>query len=114
MVDAPGFSTIAKDQLFGKEKLPFLDDTTKMDNQTILAGITQCHSILNYLGYWPDEKLTRPSKIFGINSDASHIVHGFFCQGILSADDRLCKKARAIYEYYGKTNNVFQVLFDEE
>ena len=51
-----------------------------------------------------------------IRSDSgfSNIVHGYFCQGILSADDRLCKKARAIYEYYGKTNNVFQVVFDEE
>lgn len=105
--------SITKDQLFGKEKLPFLNSFSDVNKQTIFEGIAQCHALLNSLGYWPDEKLTRPSKIFGINSDASHIAHGFFCHGILSADDRLCRKARAIYEYYGKTDNVFQVVFDK-
>ena len=104
-------ASISKDQLFGKEKLPFFDSTE--NKQTIFEGIVQCHTLLNYLGYWPDDKLTRPSKIFGINSDASHIAHGFFCNGILSADDRFCRKARAIYEYYGKTDNVLQVVFEK-
>lgn len=105
---------ITKDQLFGKEKLPSLNNNPGENKQSIFEGIAQCHTLLNQLGYWPDEKLTRPSKIFGINSDASHIAHGFFCNGILSADDRLCRKARAIYEYYGKTDNVFQLVFDEK
>ena len=105
--------SITKDQLFGKEKLPFLNNKTDKNNQTFFEGIIQCHALLNHLGYWPDEKLTRPSKIFGINSDASHIAHGFFCSGILSADERLCQKAKAIYEYYGKTDNVFQLVFDK-
>ena len=39
----------------------------------------------------------------------THIAHGFFYKGIISADDRLCRKAKAIYEYYGKTNNVGSV-----
>lgn len=53
--------------------------------------------------------MIHPSKRLKRNLDA----HGFFCNGILSADDRLCRKARAIYEYYGKTNHVFQVAFDK-
>ncbi len=106
-------ASISKDQLFGKEKLSFLNNDSKESKQTIFEGIVQCHALLNHLGYWPDEKLTRPSKIYGINSDASHIAHGFFCDGILSADDRLCRKARAIYEYYGKIDNVYQVVFDK-
>lgn len=105
--------SISKDQLFGKDKLPFLTNRTEESKQTVVEGIVQCHTLLNHLGYWPDEKLTRPSKIFGINSDASHIAHGFFCTGILSADDRLCRKARAMYEYFGKTDSVFQLVFEK-
>ena len=107
-------ASITRNQLFGKEKLSFLSNDSNEIKQTVFEGIVQCHALLNHLGYWPDEKLTRPSKIFGINSDASHVAHGFFCNGILSADDRLCRKASAIYEYYGKTDNVYQLSFDEK
>jgi len=88
---------ITKDQFFGKERMPFLSD---YDNWPLFLGISQCHSVLNYLGYWPDEGLKKISKIYGINSDSSHIGHAAFCTGIISADDRLCKKAKAIYDYF--------------
>lgn len=100
--------SVTKDQLFGKHKL-LLDNGLTDTTQSIFEGIAQSHAILNYLGYWPDEKLTRLSKIYGINSDASHIAHGFFCNAIVSADDRLCKKASAIYSYFGKVGGVYQV-----
>lgn len=104
--------SITKDQLFGKEILPFISPKNADKKQIIFLAIVQCHSALNFLGYWPDEGLPKISKIFGINSDASHIAHSFFCSGIISADDRLCKKTKAIYEYFGKNKNVFQVKID--
>ncbi len=86
-----------KDQFFGKEKMPFYNGC---DIWSTFLGISQCHSALNYLGYWPDKGLKKISKIHGINSDSSHIGHAAFCAGIISADDRLCKKAKAIYQYF--------------
>lgn len=102
---------ITKDQFFGKEKLPFYQPKTINRSQPIFLGVAQCHAALNFLGYWPDEGLPRISKIYGINSDASHVAHSYFCYGIISADYRLCMKARAIYEYFGKDKNVFHVQF---
>lgn len=103
---------ITKDQFFGKEILPFIFPKNADKKQLIFLGIVQCHSALNFLGYWPDEGLPKKSKIFGINSDASHIAHSFFCSGIISADNRLCQKAKAIYEYFGKNKIVVQVKID--
>lgn len=103
---------ITKDQFFGKEILPFISPKNADKKQLIFLGIVQCHSALNFLGYWPDEGLPKTSKIFGINSDASHIAHSFFCSGIISADNRLCQKAKAIYEYFGKNKIVVQVKID--
>jgi len=103
---------ITKDQFFGKEILPFISPKNADKKQLIFLGIVQCHSALNFLGYWPDEGLPKKSKIFGINSDASHIAHSFFCSGIISADNRLCQKAKAIYEYFGKNKIVVQVKID--
>ncbi len=103
---------ITKDQFFGKEILPFISHKNADKKQLIYFGIVQCHSALNFLGYWPDEGLPKTSKIFGINSDASHIAHSFFCSGIISADNRLCQKAKAIYEYFGKNKIVVQVKID--
>ena len=104
-------SSLTKDQFFGKEVSPFSTQNDSTKEQILFLGIVQCHTVLNFLGYWPDEGLPKESKLFGINSDASHIAHSFFCSGIISADDRLCKKARAIYEYFGKANTVFQIKF---
>lgn len=103
---------ITKDQFFGKEILPFISPKNADKKQLIFLGIVQYHSALNFLGYWPDEGLPKKSKIFGINSDASHIAHSFFCSGIISADNRLCQKAKAIYEYFGKNKIVVQVKID--
>lgn len=100
---------MTKDQFFGKEIVPQRSNDTSDKKQKLFLGIVQCHTALNFLGYWPDAGLPKESKLFGINSDASHIAHGFFCSGIISADDRLCKKARAIYQYFGKTGGVYKV-----
>lgn len=102
------FPGIEKDQLFGKKPLPFMSKK----NIPLFLSVVQCHNVLNTLGYWPDEGLTKISKVYGINSDASHIAHSAFCSGIISADNRLCKKAQAIYQYLGLNKNVIQIKFN--
>jgi hypothetical protein len=68
-------------------------------------NVVTCYSALNYLGYWPDNKMSNPSRIPGINSDASHVGHASYCSVLLSEDFRMCKKAKAIYRYL-KTETV--------
>lgn len=100
------FTGITKDQLFGKEKII----ATYPNNDCLFLKIVQCHSILNTLGYYPDKGLTLVNKVNGINSDASHIAHSIFCSVLLSADDHLCKKAIAIFEYFERNTAVLQLL----
>jgi len=104
------FPGIEKDQLFGKKPLPYM----KIPEMPIFRTVVQCHSILNTLGYYPDKGLTKISKVYGINSDASHLAHSIFCSGIISADDHLCKKANAIFQYLGLNKAVIQLKFGKE
>jgi hypothetical protein len=55
------------------------------------------HLILSWLGYAAEKKAR--DHITNILSDGSHIAYAAFCDGFISADRRLCKKAQAIYSY---------------
>ncbi|MCX6561063.1 MAG: hypothetical protein NTZ26_11210 [Candidatus Aminicenantes bacterium] len=72
-------------------------------------NVVACYTALNYLGYWPDSKISNPSKIPGINSDASHVGHASYCSALLSEDFRMCKKAKAIYQYLKTEADVYCV-----
>jgi len=100
---------IEKDQLFGKKAMPFQHDFFYSKFQNVI----QCHSILNYLGYWPDGGLAKINKIYGINSDASHLAHSIFCDGIMSGDNRMCRKAEAIFSYLELRTGVYQLQFTQ-
>ncbi len=101
---------VEKDQLFGK--ILFYADQDFSYSK--FHNIIQCHSILNYLGYWPDQGLNKLSKIYGINSDASHLAHSVFCEGLMSADKRMCKKASAIFGYIDLNTVIYQLEFKNE
>lgn len=60
--------------------------------------IVAYHATLNFVGYRPDKKLSRPSDTSKIVSDGRHIAYGAFCHLLISADSRLCEKASAIYK----------------
>jgi hypothetical protein len=100
------FPGLTKDQLFGKESNTIINP----NNNSLFIKIVQCHSILNTLGYYPDKGLTRINKVNGINSDGSHIAYSIFCSALMSADDRLCKKAKAIFEYFDLNTSVLHLL----
>jgi hypothetical protein len=104
------FGTLSKDQLFGYEPFQY----EKQEKKPFLLAVSKCYEMLNFLGYWPDEKLSSCSKMYGINSDASHVAHAGYCQMIVSADMRLCKKAQAIYEYFGTKTIVYQYILENK
>jgi len=88
--------SITKAQYFGKERLPF----ETQEFWPIFLAIVKCHTALNFLGYCPDNNLRKVSKIYNVNSDASHTGHAAYCTAFISADSRLCKKAEAIFDYF--------------
>lgn len=99
------FPGVDKDELFGKNA--FLPN----DNNSMFESVVKCHNILNTIGYYPDKGLSKESKVYGINSDASHLGHSIFCSALLSADDHLCKKANAIFEYLNLKTVIMQLSF---
>jgi len=104
---------VTKDQFFGKEKFPFNRKNDEDIKNPVFLAVIQCHTVLNYLGYWPDKGLPRMEKLHGINSDAAHIAYSFFCSGIVSADNRLCKKASAIYQYFRNPYKVYNLKLNQ-
>ncbi|MDH5718918.1 MAG: hypothetical protein OEZ22_14925 [Spirochaetia bacterium] len=102
-------NVISKDIFFGKEPYSFQE----IDKIPTFLGISQCYSALNFIGYWPDEGLSKLSKIYGINSDASHVGHAAFCSALVSGDDRMLKKAEAIYDYFQIRTKLYKYLDKE-
>ncbi len=75
----------------------------------LFLGIIGCHSMLNFLGFCPDGGLISTRDIPGIQSDASHIGHAAFCHALLSRDQRLIAKAKAIYNYKNISTQILTI-----
>ena len=86
---------MSPDQYFGFDPI----DKKGYESWPLFLGIVGCHTMLNVLGFRPDDGLTKTTNIPGILSDGSHIGHAAYCQGLLSRDIKLLAKARAIYRY---------------
>jgi len=76
------------------------------------GAITKAHTILNLIGYSPDKSLSSRKKIKNILSDADHVGMAAYCQALLSADKRLCNKARAIYKHIELPVNALHFDYD--
>lgn len=100
------YPEISKDQFFGKKPICQLGFEGEFP---LFLSIAQCYTALNFVGYWPDRKMSLISKIYGINSDASHVGHAAFCHALFSEDLRLCKKASAIYNYFNIPTQIFHI-----
>ena len=57
--------------------------------------------MLNAIGFAPDKGMAKPARVPANLSDACHVAYAGFTNGIISADTKLCKKAKAIYKYKG-------------
>ncbi len=102
-----GVSGITADQYFGFDPA----DKQGYEEWPMFLGIVGCHTMLNFLGFRPDDGLTKPSDMPGILSDGSHIAHAAYCQGLLSRDKKFLAKARAIYRYKNIGTQVVSVEY---
>jgi hypothetical protein len=91
----PACGTVTSDQFFG------FDPPIKQghDSVPMFLGIASCCAVLDIIGFQAEKKTRRLEKIPNVRSDAAHIGMGAYCTAILSADRRLAKRAKAIYEY---------------
>ena len=96
---------ISSDQYFGFDPI----DKQGYEEWPLFLGIVGCHTMLNVLGFRPDDGLTKPEELPGILSDGSHIAHAAYCQGLLSRDRKLLAKAKAIYRYKNIGTQVFSI-----
>ena len=94
---------ITSDQFFGfspysgNEKIPKY------------LAIISCCAILDVIGFQAEKKSRKIEKISNVQSDASHIAYSIFCAGLLSGDNRLCQRARAIFRYANLQTTVFKL-----
>ena len=65
----------------------------------IYLGIIGCCTVMYIIGFQAEKKSRKIEKIPNTRSDANHIAMGAFCTAIISGDERMAKRASAIYEY---------------
>ena len=91
----PSLSLITSDQFFWFEQY----DNGKFIKVPLQQGIIACCVMLDLLGYQAEKKCRKLEKIDNTHSDAVHIATAAFFNGLLSRDQRLINRAKAIYKY---------------
>lgn len=94
---APACGGITRDQFFEFDPI----DKQGYETWPTYLGIVGCCAVLDIVGFQAEKKCRRLAKLPNVRSDSGHIAMGAFCSAILSADKRLTKRAKAIYEYKG-------------
>lgn len=102
-------SPISAEQFFGFEPTAGLAESFGYEKWPIFLGISTCYNLLNAIGYLPDKGLAKTSRVAANSSDGHHVAYAAFCDGLISADSRMCKKAFAIYKYRGIGSGVLDV-----
>lgn len=86
---------VTPDQFFGFDPV----DKQGYEDWPTYLGIVGCCAVLDILGFQAEKKCRKLEKLPNVRSDSGHIAMGAFCSAILSADKRMAKRAKAIYEY---------------
>ncbi len=98
------------DQVFGFEQMT----ENGFKKVPLNLGITACHAALNMLGYKADRGLSKPTNMSNFQSDGNHLGYASFCHIFLSADTRLCAKAKAIFQYKQIDTRIIKVSFENK
>lgn len=101
--------TITADQFFGFDPVDGVAESFGYEKWPVFLGISSCYHLLNAIGFMPDKGLTKTSRVPANSSDAHHVAYAGFCDGLISADTRMCGKAIAIYKYRGLGVGVLDV-----
>jgi hypothetical protein len=102
----PTLPGMTADQFFGFDPLT----KGKYVEWPLFLGIVGCYMVLNMIGFSPDKKLARIERMPASTSDAHHVAYGAYCDAVLSADARLCTKARAIYRYRNLSTQICRLV----
>ncbi len=97
------------DKLFGFES--FLGQETEEVSQ--FDQIISPHLILNMLGYKSDKGLSKKDKLSNIMSDGRHLGYASFCNFFMSADRKLCAKAKAIFTNKNHGTKILEIIFNK-
>jgi hypothetical protein len=104
---SPSLNGVTKDQFFGFEPISGVEGVQLTQH----GAISGAQIVLNMLGISPDQGLAKREKIKNIMSDGQHVGMASYCNALLSADLRLCNKARAVYKYLGNITNALHFEF---
>jgi hypothetical protein len=86
---------ISRDQLFG-----FVAPECRGGQAVPMPiGIIGCCASLDFIGFQAEPKSRKIEKLPNVRSDAIHIAMGAYCHIIVTGDQRLARRARAIYQY---------------
>jgi len=92
---SPACGGVTSDQFFGFDP----HDKQGYESWPVYLGIVGCCAVLDIIGFQAEKKCRKIERIPNVRSDSVHIAMGSFCSAILSADKRLSRRAKAIYEY---------------
>lgn len=101
----PAISGQTKNEFFGLEQQPEM--AAFAHPQHVKMG--SMHTVLNLLGLHPDKGLSKRDKIQNILCDGRHLGFASYCNALLSADNAICDKAKAIYKDSGTHTNVIHL-----
>ena len=93
----PNIENLTMDQFFGFSPLPYCNQG--YDEYPLFLSIVGCCGVLDVVGYNSEKKCRKLNKLPNVQSDHTHIGMGIFCNGIMSNDEKLINRAKAIYEY---------------
>lgn len=92
---SPACPGLTSDQFFGFDP----PDKRGYETWPVYLGIVGCCAVLDVLGFQAEKKCRKIDMLPNVRSDSTHIAMGAFCSAILSADKRLVRRAKAIYEH---------------
>ena len=64
-----------------------------------ILGIVACCGVLDALGFQAEKKRRKVKNQANVQSDAQHIAMASFCDVLFTQDERLYRRAKAIYEF---------------
>ncbi|MCH2177019.1 MAG: hypothetical protein MK193_14955 [Lentisphaeria bacterium] len=107
-----------KSQNMPKE-IDSIDDFFMFNKQELMPGqpflrhnkVLGAYNLLNTIGYYPDKPLHKDRGFKRSTSDQMHVSLASFCNCLITRDERLWKKAEAIYEYLNIPTEI--IYFDK-
>lgn len=75
-----------------------------------VTGITRCCAVMDVLGFHSERKCRKVDRISNVLSDSQHIANASFCSAIISNDEALVQRAKAIYEYLNISTKVIHYM----